>query len=78
MHVLGPADDAQLGHRLVRGDHQLHPWAQAVNEPLAAFGMPGASGPEDRPPRLDADFAIEAERAAAAPPQTMGVSPREA
>ena len=78
VHVLGPADHAQLGHRLVRGYDQLHPGPQAMHEPLAAVGVASAAGAEDRPPLLDANFAIEAERGAPAPPHTMGVSPREA
>ena len=57
VHVVGPADDSQLGHRLVRGNDQLHPRPQAVHEPLAPLGMASATGSEDRPPLVDANFA---------------------
>ena len=67
VHVLGPADHAQLGYRLVRGYDQLHARPQAVHEPLAAVGVAGAPGAEDRPPLVEVNFAIQAERGGAGP-----------
>jgi hypothetical protein len=44
VHVLGPADHAELGHALVGGDDQLHPRPAGANQALAGGGV-------DRPAR---------------------------
>ena len=62
VHVLGPADDAELGHRLPRADHQLHARAQAGHQALPTPGMVGAAGTEQRPPVGHVHFSFEAEQ----------------
>jgi hypothetical protein len=60
VHVFGPADDAELGYRLPRADHQLDPRPRAGHQALSAFGVVGAAGTEQRPPVGHVHFAFEA------------------
>lgn len=78
MHILGLAEDSKLCHGLVAADDQLHARPQAADQALAAVGVVGAAGGEERPPVVEAYFGRQADRAAPEPPHTMGVSPLEA
>ena len=48
VHVLGPADHAELGHRLVGGDDQLHARPAGGGQPDAGRRVPGAARAVDR------------------------------
>ena len=61
VHIFGPADDPELGHRLPRADHQLHARAHAGHQALSAFGVVGAAGAEQRPKVGHVHFTLEAE-----------------
>ena len=47
VHVLGPADHPQLGHRLVRRDDELHPRPPGCRQALPAAWLPGTAGAVD-------------------------------
>ena len=49
VHVLGPADHAELGHRLVGGDDQLHARPAGGGKPDARPRVLGAARAVDRP-----------------------------
>ena len=69
VHVLGPADHAQLCHRLVRADHDLHARPHAADQALAAERVVSPAGGEDGSPLVQVHFAVQAQprRARAAP-----------
>ena len=76
MHVLGPADHPQLGHALMRRDHQLHARPAGLHQPLPAFGVAGAARPEDRLVPFRRHRTGQAERLSAAPaPAQRGLAP---
>ena len=75
VHVLGPADHAQLGHALVGRDHELHP----RTAPTRRSAVPGRRAPPARRGPIGLrDPPFQAEQHRPEPPQTSGVSPREA
>jgi hypothetical protein len=78
VHVLGPADDTELGHRLVGGDDELHARAAGADQALACRRVDGAAGAVERLVLGLGDVADQAEGPGAPPPRTSGVSPREA
>jgi hypothetical protein len=47
VHVLGPADHAQLGHGLVGGDDQLHARPAGVHQALARRRVDSTAGAVD-------------------------------
>ena len=61
VHVLGPADHPELGHRLVGTDHQFHAGAQTSDQTLTAHRVVRPTGPEHRSPLVQVDFAVQAE-----------------
>ena len=61
VHVLGPADHPQFGHRLVAADRQLHARAQAGHQALMGGRVVRATGGEDGPPLVQAHLARQAE-----------------
>ena len=69
VHVLGPADHAQLCHRLVRTDDDLHARPHAADQALAAERVVSPAGGEDGSPLVQVHFAVQAQprRAGAAP-----------
>jgi hypothetical protein len=69
MHVLGPADHPQLGHRLVRTDDDLHAWPHATDQALAAERVVGPACGEDRSPLGHVHFAVEPK------PRSAGAAP---
>ena len=79
VHVLGPADHAQLCYRFVRADNELHARPHAVTRdarpPSGGVRHLCRTRPSTRrcPPRRRGRA-----RAAPAPPQAIGVSPRDA
>ena len=78
VHVIGPADHAQHGDGLVRGDHELETRALRGDEPCPQHRVTGAALGEHRPVVLVGDRAGEAQpRCPSAAPAPAGVSPRE-
>jgi hypothetical protein len=78
VHIFGPADDPELGHRLVRTDHQLHTRPQAADQALVGLGV---MGPPVAKTALHSSTSTSPDRpssAAPEPPHTIGVSPRDA
>ena len=70
VHVLGPADDAQLGHGLVGRDDQLQARAFGVDQALARRRITGAVGAEETLVLGVGDRALQAEgRGTPATPQ---------
>ena len=77
VHVLGPAQHPELGHRLVRGDHELHARPLGRHEAPAAFGVPRPAGPEDGVVGGVVDRSRQTERdCAASAPDEWGLTPR--
>ena len=76
VHVLGPADHAQLGDGLVSRDHQFQPRALGVHQPLAGGGVTGAAGAVEGGVLLVGHRALQAQQpSAGAAPQQGRLAP---
>ena len=77
VHVFCPADDPELGHRLMGADDDLEPRAQAGDETLPAERVASPAGPEHRPPLVHARFALESQKGRPRPaPRHRRLAPR--
>ncbi len=76
VHVLGPADHTQLGHRLVGRDHQLQPRALGVHQPLPGGGVTGPARAVEGGVLLVGHRALQAQQpGAGAAPQQRRLAP---
>jgi hypothetical protein len=62
VHVLGPADHPQLGHRLVRRHHQIQARTPTRHQPGTGTRVVGAGRSEHRPPVGQVDVTGQAEQ----------------
>ena len=62
VHVLRPADHAELGHALVGGDDYLHPGPARLHQLLPGPRVPGPAWAEDRLVTFGRDRPGQAER----------------
>jgi hypothetical protein len=70
VHVLGPADHPELGHRLMRAHHKFKARAQTGDQALAAQRVVRPAGAEDRSPLVQVHFSVQAQ------PRRPGPAPR--
>lgn len=72
VHVLGPADNPQLGHALVRRYDDLHTRTPSRYQPLPAVGVAGAARPVDSLVLLGGHRPGQAQSLGAAAPPGQG------